>query len=74
MNKTETMHTSNLTISSDWASRSKHLKKEFPELTDADLLFETGKEKELYMRIAVRLNKNEEDVISIIKKGRLERI
>jgi hypothetical protein len=60
-------------ITGDWALRSGELKREFPELSDSDLLFEKGREQELVNRIATRLQKNQEEVISILKRGRLER-
>jgi hypothetical protein len=76
MKTTDTIikYASSFTIKGDWAYRAKQLKKEFPELTDADLLFERGRENELITRLETRLNKNREEVISIIKKVRLERI
>jgi hypothetical protein len=60
------------TISGDWTMRSTELKREFPELTDGDVLFERGREEELISRIADRLNKNREEVIGIIKGVRQE--
>lgn len=53
----------------NWDEQSARLKKKFPQLTDADLKFETGKENDLLKRVETRLNKKHEDVISIIKKG-----
>lgn len=76
MEKIDAVHkyTSSFKIKGDWSYRAKQLKKEFSELTDADLLFERGREEELITRITTRLNKNREEVISLIKKVRLERI
>ena len=56
-------------ITGNWANQSKTLKGKFPQLTDADLKFETGKENELLGRVETRLNKKREEVINIIKKG-----
>ena len=55
-------------ITGNWANQSKTLKGKFPQLTDADLKFETGKENELLGRVETRLNKKREEVINIIKK------
>lgn len=76
MYKVSTIHPLNpaITISGDWAYRSKELKRLFSQLTDADLLFERGREGELIARMSVRLKKNEEEIISILKMGRLENI
>jgi hypothetical protein len=56
-------------ITGNWADQSKTLKGKFPQLTDTDLKFETGKESEMLGRVETRLNKNREEVINIIKKG-----
>jgi hypothetical protein len=56
----------------DWNVQSKKLKGKFPQLTDADLKFETGKEVELLTRVETRLNKKREEVINIIKKGQTQ--
>ena len=76
MEKIDTIHkyASSFTIKGDWTFRAKQLKNEFPELSDADLLFERGREDELLVRLESRLSKSREEVISLIKKVRLERI
>lgn len=56
-------------ITGNWDEQSKGLKEKFSQLTDSDLKFETGKEKELLERVGTRLNKKPEEVINIIKKG-----
>lgn len=56
-------------ISGDWGAQSKQLKAKFSQLTDSDLKFETGKEEELLTRVATKLGKKREDVISIIQQG-----
>ena len=58
----------------NWDVQSKTLKQKFPQLTDTDLKFETGKEIELLTRVEKRLNKKRDEVISIIKKGQLEKV
>lgn len=51
----------------DWNLQSAELKKKFSELTDDDLFFEAGREKELLRRLETRLHKSREAVIAIIK-------
>ena len=57
------------TMTGNWDNQVRILKDKFPQLTDADLKFETGKENELLKRIETRLNKKREEVINIIRKG-----
>ena len=59
-------------IAGDWDTQSKKLQEKFPQLTDEDLKFEPGKEVDLLARVETRLNKKRDDVISIIKKNRLQ--
>ncbi len=61
-------------IVGNWDEQSKTLKEKFPELTDADLKFEIGKEAELFARLEKRLNKKRDGVISLLKKGQLEKV
>lgn len=56
------------TITGDWKLQSKQLKEDYTQLTDSDLKFERGKENDLLERVQKRLNKNREEVISIIRK------
>ncbi len=56
-------------IIGDWKRQADKLKEKFPQLTDADLKFETGRESDLLKRIETRLHKKREEVINIIKKG-----
>lgn len=55
-------------ITGDWKNQSKQLKNKYPQLTDEDLKFESGKEDELVKRVENRLKKNREEVVNIIKK------
>ena len=57
----------------DWSNQAQNLKKKFPQLNDADLKFEEGKDGELVTRIAEKLNKHKDEVINIIKKGQPEK-
>jgi hypothetical protein len=50
-----------------WSVLKKLLKQRFTELSDEDLVFETGKERELYVRLERKTGKSEEDVARIIK-------
>lgn len=50
-----------------WEIQAQKLKDKFNELTDADLEFVEGKEKELLRRLEKRLNKKREEVIELIK-------
>ena len=56
-------------IFGDWKRQADQLKEKFPQLTDADLKFEIGRESDLLKRIETRLRKKREEVINIIKKG-----
>jgi hypothetical protein len=61
-------HESFKIVTADWKVQSENLKKNFNQLTDSDLKFETGKETDLLQRVETRLNKKREEVINIIKK------
>ncbi len=69
MEKVQDKITEGFKITGNWEKQSKSLKEKFPSLTDSDLKFEPGKEKELISRVGSRLNKKEEEVTNIIKKG-----
>ena len=62
-------HRDSFVVTGNWANQSKALKATFSDLTDQDLKFEKGQEKELISRIAERLDKNREEVVNILKKG-----
>lgn len=61
-------------IAGNWEAQSKQLKSKYPQLTDADLKFETGKESELISRLQSRLGKNRQEVIDILKPVPLEKV
>jgi len=52
----------------NWTNQARRLKIKFPELTDFDLLFINGEEKELLRRLETKLNKNRSEVIELIKE------
>lgn len=56
-------------ITGNWNTESKQLKSKYPQLTDSDLKFETGKEEDLLKRVEKKLNKKREEVINIIRKN-----
>lgn len=56
-------------IFGDWKRQADKLKEKFPQLTDADLKFESGREDDLLKRVEARLHKKIEEIINIIKKG-----
>lgn len=58
----------------NWDLQSKQLKEKFPQLADADLKFEPGKEEDLLKRVETKLNKKREEVISILRKGQPEKV
>ena len=74
METTQKKTEENFKITGDWAVQSKHLKEKYPQLTDADLKFEPGKENELISRLQTRLVKNRQEVIEVIKHGKLEKV
>jgi hypothetical protein len=51
----------------EWLMLKKLLKQRFTELSEEDLLFERGKEEELYLRLKRKTGKSAEDVALIIK-------
>lgn len=59
-------------IIGDWPPQAKRLKERYPELTEADLKFEAGQERELLDRIGTRLNKGRQEVISMISQVEAE--
>lgn len=72
--ETTNKHTEALKITGDWGIQAKALKEKYSQLTDADLKFEPGKESELLSRIALKINKTNEEVLNIIKKGQPAKI
>ena len=72
MDTTQNKNSDVFKITGNWGEQSKVLKEKFSQLTDSDLKFETGKEKELLERVATKLNKKPEEVMNIINKGQSE--
>jgi uncharacterized protein YjbJ (UPF0337 family) len=74
MEPTQKKSTESFKISGNWSAQSKQLKEKYPQLTDADLKFEVGKEEELLTRLQTRLHKNRDEVIAAIGHTRLEKV
>ena len=74
METTQKKSSENFKIGGNWEAQSKQIKAKFPQLTDADLKFEAGKEEELLSRLQSRLGKNREEVIDIVKSVHLEKV
>lgn len=68
-----TMHsfTYLISINDDWPRHIKKLGKGFPQLTEEDLHYESGKENELLERIEARLNIRRKEVLEIIKRNQV---
>ena len=46
----------------NWETKKEQLKKEYPHLSNEDLAYEIGKEKELLKRLQKKVNKNEHEI------------
>ena len=57
-----------LNIKGNWNELAGKLKQKFANLTDDDLLFAKGKEKELWGRLQTKLGKTKEQLQKIISK------
>jgi uncharacterized protein YjbJ (UPF0337 family) len=55
-----------LKIKGDWNQAKGKLKQKFADLTDDDLLYEEGKEDELYGRLQKRLGKTREEIDALL--------
>ena len=58
MNKTE--------LKGNWNEQKGKLKKKFGFLTEDDLMFEKGKEEEMYGKLQIKLGKTKEEMHKII--------
>ena len=57
------------TIKGDWGKQSETLKLRYPQLTNEDLKFETGKEIDLIKRLGIKLDKKRNEIIDILKSN-----
>lgn len=51
----------------NWKQQAQHLKIKYPQLTESDLHLEAGKEEEMIKRMEMRLGKNREEILKMIK-------
>ena len=58
MNKTE--------VKGNWNEQKGKLKQKFAVLTDNDLLFEEGKQDEMYGKLQIKLGKTKEELHKIL--------
>jgi hypothetical protein len=68
MNTKHKIKAENSNMIGNWDKQSKQLKEEFPGPTHEDLVFETGKEHDLFKRVGDRPEYLHEEVIKIITK------
>jgi len=59
-------------ISGNWTVQAKYLKVKYKDLSDSDLKFEIGKEQDLLLGIERILKKDHDEVINIIRDGRVD--
>lgn len=57
-----------LQIKGDWNQVKGKLKQQYANLTDDDLLFEEGKEDELFGRLQKKIGKTKEELRALIEK------
>jgi uncharacterized protein YjbJ (UPF0337 family) len=74
METTQKKSVESFKIKGNWDAQSKKIKSKFPQLTDSDVKFETGKENELLSRLEKRLSKNRMEVIEIINHLQTEKV
>ncbi len=55
-----------LNVTGYWNKKKEKLKQRFPGITDADLAFREGKEKEMIEILGYKLGKSKLELISII--------
>lgn len=57
----------NIELKGNWHEHKGKLKQKFAFLTDNDLLFEEGKEEEMFGKLQIKLGKTKEELHKIIK-------
>jgi uncharacterized protein YjbJ (UPF0337 family) len=55
-------------LKGNWNELKGKLKKSYADLTDDDLLYEEGREDELYGRLQQRLGKSKEEIKKLFKE------
>ena len=48
----------------DWRTARERLRKEYPQLTEEDLMYEAGKEEEWLERLQAKVNKTKHEIRS----------
>lgn len=66
--RSEEYKTGKLKIKGTWNETKGKLKQKYAELTDDDLLYQEGREDELYGRLQRRLGKSREEVKKILEE------
>jgi uncharacterized protein YjbJ (UPF0337 family) len=49
-----------------WVEQKVALKKQFPALTDSDMMFEEGKKEEMLAKVQIKIGKTKEELQKII--------
>jgi hypothetical protein len=49
-----------------WNERKEKLKQKYPDITDEDLCYQDGKEKEMIEMLGYKLGKTNEELVTII--------
>ena len=57
----------NTELKGNWNEQKGKLRKEFPVLTDKDVVYEMGKKYEMLERIQVKLGKTKEELVELIE-------
>ena len=59
-------------VGKNWNNQKMRLKQKFPQLTDADLRFEPGKEFEMLTKVGAKLDLKLDEVIRILNRVKEE--
>ena len=57
-------------LKGEWKVVKGKLKQQYAQLTDDDLVFEEGKEEELFGRLQVLLGKSKQEILASIDTGK----
>jgi uncharacterized protein YjbJ (UPF0337 family) len=58
----------NTELKGNWNEQKGKLKQKFAVLTDNDLMYEEGKQDEMYGRLQIKLGKSQEELHKIIRE------
>lgn len=62
MNRKENVDENQLDLASNWERWRNQIKKEYPDITDDDLLYEVEKEEELLKRLQTKTGKTKSQI------------